>query len=206
MSETIKELVPPLEDRIFDIVKEMPFFTFKNIRPLFTQDSDKTLYRALAKLERTGRVQFLHYQSKQKVYSCAGVSKLPIIKGRGGVSKDLRSFFLDIQKMYNGNQWATLQLLNEMPVDFCRLFLIADMERGDQKQEWTALMQKLNMYRELLMMFDNYVEAVSKHPAVGGGDLDYFTEIFGSKEAPTPEQKTDFKVWLSRNFRSDDED
>ena len=198
MTEVIKELVAPLEDRIHEIVKDMPFFTFKNIRPLFPTESDKTIYRAMNKLEATGRIQFLHHQAKQKVYSCAGISKLPILRTRDGKKADLRTFFLNVQNMYDGEAWSTLKLLNEMPIDFCRLFIIADMERGDQKKEWAAFMRRMNQYRELLMLFESYVEAVAKHPAVGKGDLDYFTEIFSGKEGPTAEQKTDFKVWLSR--------
>ena len=200
MADEIKVLVAPLEDRIFDFVKDMPFFTFKNIRPLFPNDSDKTLYRAVNKLEKTGRVQYLHHQGGQKVYSCAGISKLPILRSKTGAKADLRTFFINVQNMYDGTSWTTLQLLNDMPIDFCRLFIMADLERGDLKKEWSAFMKKLQMFRELLALFESYVDAVGKHPAVGGGDLDYFVEIFGGKEAPTAAQKTDFKVWLSRNF------
>lgn len=197
--EPVNEIIAPLEDRIFDNISELTFFTFKHLRPLFPDVNEKSLYRALNKLEASGRIRFLHYQAKQKVYSAAGTSKLPILTSVAGDKVSLRDMFVNIQNAYDGPHWRNLQKLNDLPIDISRLFIIADLELSDQKKEWAALQLRLQEYHDLLMAFIGYIDAVRMHPAMKG-DWDYFNKIFGGKEAPTPQQKTDFKVWFSRTF------
>lgn len=196
----INNVLAPLEDRVFELVSEMPFFTFKHLRPLFPDDSDKTLYRVLNKLEESNRIRFLHYQSKQKVYTAAGVSKLPILRSITGKQVDLNEFFKSIDMMYDedGN-FRNLHKMNDLPIQFCRLFLFAELDKSDWKRNWTEFMNTMVAYREQLQVFIGYIDSVTKHPGVKG-DYDYFMKTFGGDEAPNPQQLTDFKVWYTRKF------
>lgn len=189
-----------LEDRILNMVEGFPTFNFKVVKKLFPEEGDRAIYRALNSLQESGRIKQMFWANRMKHYSTMGTSKLPMISGAEGEVISLGQFFPHIPSRYIGNHWQRIAAVNELPIDFGRLFYIANELTGkDQKNAYIDMIYKLQTTREVLMQLVSWIDAVLKHPTMKG-DLDLFVEIFTSKESPSPQQLTDFKVWHSRTF------
>lgn len=193
-------VLEPLEDRIFNMVGDLPTFNFKVIRKLFPEEGDRAIYRALNKLEESGRIKMLFWANRMKHYSTMGTSKLPIIQGADGKILSIGQLFPHTSELYEGQQWKRLKEANTLPLVLNYLFVnAAELEGKELKDSYIDAIHNLQKMRENLTLVINWIDAVLKHPTMRG-NVEQFKLVFTSKEAPTPQQMTDFKVWLSRNF------
>lgn len=198
----------PLEDRMFTLLKEKPLFTFVDARSLFDPDdvSDKTLYRAFNKLEKSKKIRHVHFANRKKVYTAIGLSQLPTIKLPNGEYEPISRYIKGISKVYSDDKkWGALTEINELPIQAAKLFIIAQMEEGpDQKREYTKAIQHFISLKAQLTNLLGFVESITRHPSMAG-DVNYFRRLFtGNDEAvPSKEEIIEFKKWLSRYMRND---
>jgi hypothetical protein len=204
MSENVFEAasIPelPLEERIIAFTNENAFFSFHDVKRTFPMEADKNIYRAINRLEKDGRIRFVYHKNKRKHYTTSGVSKLPNLKGPDGSSVSLRDVFNSIQNLYPGGKYTTLEDLNGLMLDYCRLFVIAQID--DQRERKTAFLdlhRQLMIQRTILVRLLENLDQVIRHPTMSG-DLAYFTDIFTGDEAPKPNELAEFKRWYFQTF------
>lgn len=191
------EIHAPIDERIYALVNDMDVFNFKVVRNLFPHESDKTLYRALNKLETAGRIKFLFWNQKMKHFTCAGVSKFPIFT-RGETNYDLAGLFRQISNQYGKDgRPAALKAFDDLYIDMCRLFLIVDSETDKEfKDQYILLHDRLMEYKRKLSVMQSDIDAVLMHATLRG-DLEYFKTVFTNKDAPDAQEKLTFKRWFT---------
>lgn len=198
----------PLEDRIFTLFKATPLFSFKDVRKVFSEEeaSDKTIYRALKKLETSGRIRHIHWHQKMKVFSAIGQSELPYITLKDGKTTPISLFIKSISSLYTENRdWKFLitNKMDQLPIILSWAFVIAQLEDDELTQNYKELLNRLTDAKEALTVMLGYIESLLKHPAMSGNPK-YFKAVFNSNSdpaMPTPTEITEFRRWFSNQFQ-----
>jgi hypothetical protein len=113
---------------------------------------------------------------------------------------NLSVVFREIASFYVNGQYRRLPELNDLFINFCRLFVIAQMPDIKEKRRAFILLHRDIMKQQaLLRTMLSYTDTVLKHPTMRG-DIEYFSEIFGGSEAPKDQEMAEFKLWYSRTF------
>jgi hypothetical protein len=193
----------PLEDRIFAAVAELPQFSKKEVSHYFPNESDRVIYRAIQNMEQQKRIRFTGYASRNKVYTAVGQSRLPSLRSPDGKYVPVSYMLTSAPSNYDAaRNWTALEELNRLPIVINRLFFIADIaDDKEAKQAYFRLIQQLMELRSRLTTMVGYIDSIVKHPTMAG-DINYFREVYRSKDAalPTQEQMNEYKLWFSRNF------
>lgn len=203
-SEEIPQRIKPLDERILELVDTLVQWDFKIVKGYFPNEHEKSIYRALNKLENEGRIRYLGWRGRTKQYTTKGVSNLPTIPTVKGTRVDIKSMFSVVTSEYTEDYvWKRLSRLNDFPTLIGRIFVTAqlDEERGF-KANYINLITELNNYRSELTFMLAQVDAIVMHPIMSG-DPSLFKSIVSS-ESPDPHKLNEFKVWLTQFLKQKD--
>lgn len=187
----------PLEERILAFIEDKVAFSVQDLKEIFPTEPEKNIYRAVNRLENQSKIRFLRYQNKRKLYTTFNVVKLPTIKA-GTERKTIKYIFDNIELLYPNGQYQMAQSLNNLPLCYARLFLVAQIEDiKERKTAFLALHKELLEHRANLMIMLENLDSIIQHPVMSG-NLEYFSSVLTGSEAPTPPEVTAFKVWYRK--------
>lgn len=195
------------EDRIIEFFRDKPFFSSKDVINLLEgQETARTLYRAINKLEQEGRIRFLRYLGRVKIYTAIGQTNLPQFRSKDGkrvapISFLVKNINQDITGIYKDNRWVDAELINDIPAAIAQLFIIA--QHGDdpkmQRIEIIQSVQMLEEARKRLTWMLELVNGVLNHPIMSGAEV--FNRLLNDEDDPAQPPKealTAFKVWYKQ--------
>lgn len=190
------------EDRIFVHFSDEPFFTYDQVKERFPDINDRSIYRALNKLEATHRIRFLKFLNRKKVYTTAGVSPLPVIKNANGEYYPISVLLKNAAQMYEAGKLKRLEEVNDIWILVANLFVIAlnDDPLNDKRRDVIMTYKELMKMRAVFLSYIENIDAITQHPTMQG-DVDLFIKVFTNtrdSEVPTPEELLKFRVWLSK--------
>lgn len=200
-SEVPNEYVA-LEERVLAMLAETPQWDFKVVRAFFPNEHEKALYRAIKKLEESGRIVNLGWQGRTKKYTTMGISKLPTLVMPNGQRYDIKTLFATVPTTYENGISSGAKGINEILITINQLFLVAQL--SDDKEllaQYKELILKFSEYKRILTTMLAWVEAVQQHPIMSG-DLKTFKSIL-TGDSPDQEQINQFRVWVSRFRRGE---
>lgn len=200
--EEFFEQFTPIEDRLLGLVQGQPYWNFKLVKSLMPQEGDKNIYRAINKLEETGRIRCLGWQGRSKQYTTRGVSNLPHLLLPNGQAVDLKLFYPGIPDGYkNGHMVAALKI-NNLLINIGQLFTLAQIkDEQELLAQYKELVLEFNEYKRILLLLLSWIEAIQKHPIMSG-DLNTFKAILAG-DSPSQEEINKFNVWVTRFRRGE---
>jgi len=179
--EKILSQYKPLDSRILGMVKDIPVWNFKTVKKLFSQEHDKSIYRALKKLEDSGSIKFVGYHGRLKQYSCYGVSNLPTFTNSEGGKATIKDWATHIDSQYDeSGNWKLLEKFNEFPALLGQIFLIAKMDGDDLVKDYRELIRQLVDIKTALDTFESYITVLMMHPIMQ--DHEVFKRIVTSEQ------------------------
>lgn len=188
----------PLDERIFVFFKDEIGFTVNQAAERFPDENKRAIYRAMARLQETNRIQLVGYKNKQKIFTARGSSNLPRVKNSSGSVAPISVLLRSIPTMYDENGRIKSTEVDRFFILACQIFVIAQNE--EPKADFLELHKELVAIRAYLVRMTENVDNILRHPAMMG-DMELFRRNFatGTDPAlPTPEELLAFRRWLAK--------
>lgn len=202
----IAYMVSPLEDRIFDFIKDKDYFTATEVIDFFEgRENTQSIYRAIKKLVKDGRIKFEGYSNRKKLYTPRGGSDLPYFKNINGQQFPLGAMLGAIDSAFDKNyNWRRVESLHELMPLLSRLFVIAQFDDPkDMQAAFNNTIKDLNEIRRTLTWMLSLIDDTFKHPAMKGNMIQFKNLFNGKDEAmPTIQEINAFKVWYQEFMRA----
>lgn len=203
MPEELLLRASSLKDRVFSLIKDRVAFNSDEVINLFPNDSRPAIYKALRDLVDDGRLSFVGYVDRKKVYTPRSGSDLPVFKGRDGRQLTMRMILqgvMDKSVMDEHYVWNAAKVVNELPIQIALAFKLAQEEDKDKLhgQFKVYYQQIIDIQKRLTWMLE-LIETFQKHPAMDATAKNFKT-VFNSdsKDMPTSDELRDFKVWWTQ--------
>ena len=189
----------PLDNRIYELISELPVWDVPVIKRMFPNENDKAIYRALKRLETSGRIRCIGWHGRSKKYTTRGVSNLPVLTMDDGTKITIRDYFSNMERRYDsdGNWGYIIQMLNDLPVNIAMLFIIAELDDTELPAEYAAMLDRLVKQRTALNNLQSWIQALLDHPIFNGGLKTFKSTLL--EDMPDRQTINEFKVWYSKN-------
>ncbi len=190
----------PVEDQILELFGDSNNFSARDVINLLgLRESERTIYRAIERLQTEGRITYLRTLGRVKLYTAKGTSKLPQFKAYDSPAYHPISVYLkNIKEIYPNDKWAKAEFINNLPSTIVRLFVIAQNSDNvkQQRQDFTKAMHTLAEMRRTLTWMVDLIDSVLKHPVMSSpGMLTQILTDHDDPAMPTMAEINNFKVW-----------
>jgi len=191
-----------LEEKILVFFGDEIIFTAEDVQGKFPEEHQRTIYRALNKLEETAQIRFVKWQNRKKIYTTSGVSSLPQYRDGGGNVGPLGMLLEIVPTMYDEQgHLIPLQAVDNVFIDLMWLFVIAqEDDDAELKKQFITIHSRLQEYRALLLRLADNINNVLQHPTMSG-DLNKFRQTFTDRKdsaVPSAEDLLQFRRWLAQ--------
>jgi hypothetical protein len=189
--------IKPLEERILGMVQDTIVWNFKTVQKLFPGENEKSIYRALKRLENGGRIRFAGWSGRTKQYTTYDVSNLPVFRTATGREIHLKEWPKTIAAVYNEHGvWRNLEAFNEFPILLSQIFVTATLEDKELLENYREIVSRLGEMRNTVQVLLNWLNTLLDHHIMSGDPVALKNIV--AKEQLTIEELNEFKRWYTQ--------